>query len=201
MVNDMIFVGEDLAGKNDYSTAIGFAIYKDPDERRMIYLNIHEYTKYDPIMSVLHKIRSQEVENVGFMVQPEADPGAPFYVLKVKLLPEPKISPDEEGFKERMTMTLLNLNKEGKINFAKQEEDGSFTFEKDAMSAEEIEAKIRQLFKEREENKIYRTGTSEIDKRIFIRPAKTAVYEQIVQMLDAATSAGADVYLEIDNAP
>ncbi len=193
------FIGIEQFPLDTVGYKIKTLIEKTPAERENIYLNVSDSVKYLPFLKMVHTLRLNDIEQINLIVLPEVKTDAPFYVLKVKLMPEPKdeVVEDEEYYK----MTIINLSKDGKINFARNDKKTYFTLDKEEIKPEEAEAKIKQKLKEREEKKVLRTGTNEIDKRIYIKATKSSNYGQVVKLVDAATGAGADVYLEIDGLP
>ncbi len=191
------YIGVEQFPLETVSAKIKSLLEKSPAERENIYLNVSASIKYLPFVKMVDKLRLNDIKQINLIVLPEVKTDAPFHVLKVKLMPEPKIddTDDEEYYK----MTMINLSKDGKINFARNDKKTYFTLDKEEIKPEEAEAKIKQFLKEREEKKVLRTGTNEIDKRIYIKATKSSNYEQVVKLVDAAIGAGADVYLQIDD--
>ena len=57
-----------------------------------------------------------------------------------------------------------------------------------------------RIFKERENNGVFREGTNEVEKTIFIKSPKSVRYGDVVRVIDAAKAAGAaPVGLQIDD--
>ena len=170
-----------------------------PAERQLIYLNASASLKYLRVVRIVDTLRKENIENLSLIVLPEVKTDAPFHILKVKLLPEPKEDESTNSPDSWDKLTVLDLQKDGKISFAKYDEKQGFKPDKAEIKSEELEAKIKQLFKEREEKKVFRQGTNDIDKRIYIKATKSNEFTQVVRMIDAATGAGAEVYLVIDD--
>lgn len=60
--------------------------------------------------------------------------------------------------------------------------------------------RLKGIFKERETNGVFRENTNEIEKTIFIKAPKTVKYGDVVHVIDAAKTAGADpIGLQIDD--
>lgn len=199
LYGDTIYIGEEQFAIETVNYKIKGLIEKTPAERQLIYLNASGSLKYLPVVRIVDTLRKENIENLGLIVLPEVKTDAPFHVLKVKLMPEPKDEDTTNSPDAPHKLTYLNIQKDRRISFAKYDEKYNFKPDKEAMKPEEIEAKIKQLFKEREDKKIFRQGTNEIDKRIYIKATKSNEFSQIVQMIDAATGAGAEVYLQIDD--
>lgn len=199
LYGDTIYIGAEQYPLDTVNYKIKGLIEKTPAERQLIYLNASGSLKYLPVVRMVDTLRKENIENLSLIVLPEVKTDAPFHVLKVKLMPEPKDEDTTNSPDAPHKLTYLNLQKDRKISFAKYDEKYDFKPDKEEIKAEELEAKIRQLFKEREEKKIFRQGANEIDKRIYIKATKSNEFSQVVQMIDAATGAGADVYLVIDD--
>lgn len=183
----MTFIGENEYPFEQFGWYLNKLLEKTPAERQMIYLMASRSAEYAEVVSLLHLIRREKVENIGLIVSSEAKPNELFHVLKVKLMPEPKI----EDSPEALSSLYLNVQKDGKISFGRYEEEG-FKYDKDEIKPEELEAKIKQALKERE-------GKNETDKRIYVKATKQNQYAQIIRAVDASTGAGAEVYFVLDD--
>lgn len=65
---------------------------------------------------------------------------------------------------------------------------------------EALTNRLRGIFKEREANGVFRENTNEIEKTIFIKAPKSVHYGDVVRVIDAAKTAGADpIGLQIDD--
>ena len=61
-------------------------------------------------------------------------------------------------------------------------------------------SKLSQTFKEREENGVFRDGTNEIEKTVFIKAPRNLQYGEVAKVVDAIKQAGASpIGLQIDN--
>ena len=60
--------------------------------------------------------------------------------------------------------------------------------------------RLNEIFKQRENNGVFREGTNQVEKTIFIKSPKTVRYGDVVKVIDAAKSAGAEpIGLQIDD--
>ena len=63
-----------------------------------------------------------------------------------------------------------------------------------------LTGRLTEIFKERETNGVYREGTNEIEKTIFIKSPTSVRYGDVVKVIDAAKMAGAQpIGLQIDD--
>lgn len=174
-------------------------IDKNPAEKQKIYVNIGHDIGIGEVARMIDVIRLNDIDKLGLIVSAEASTVKaipPFHILNVKIMPELKIDDTDDLW---LQMTLLNLSKDGKIHFAKFEKNSGFKNDKTEIKTEEVEAKVKELLKEREDKKFYLKGTSEVDKRIYIRATRSNNYGEALKLIDAATGAGAEVYFMIDD--
>jgi biopolymer transport protein ExbD len=70
----------------------------------------------------------------------------------------------------------------------------------DVSDTEKLGNRLKEIFKERENNGVFREGTNEVEKTIFIKSPKAIRYGDVVKVIDAAKAAGASpVGLQIDD--
>jgi len=70
----------------------------------------------------------------------------------------------------------------------------------DVSDTEKLTNKLREIFKERENNGVFREGTNQVEKTVFIKSPKTVHYGDVVRVIDAAKFAGAEpIGLQIDD--
>jgi biopolymer transport protein ExbD len=70
----------------------------------------------------------------------------------------------------------------------------------DVSDTEKLTNRLREIFKERENNGVFREGTNQVEKTIFIKSPKSVHYGDVVRVIDAAKIAGAEpIGLQIDD--
>jgi len=70
----------------------------------------------------------------------------------------------------------------------------------DVTDTSALNTKLHQIFKERTDNGVFREGTNEIEKTVFIKSPKSVHYGDVVKVIDAAKEAGASpIGLQIDD--
>ena len=70
----------------------------------------------------------------------------------------------------------------------------------DVSDTEKLSNRLREIFKERENNGVFREGTNEVEKTIFLKSPKSVRYGDVVRVIDAAKAAGASpIGLQIDD--
>jgi biopolymer transport protein ExbD len=70
----------------------------------------------------------------------------------------------------------------------------------DVSDASPLTAKLQEIFKQRESNGVFREGTNEVEKTIFIKSNPAVKYGEVVKVIDAAKIAGAQpIGLQVDS--
>lgn len=70
----------------------------------------------------------------------------------------------------------------------------------DVTDASALTAKLTEIFKTRETNGVFREGTNEVERTIFIKSPTSVRYGDVVKVIDAAKMAGAQpIGLQIDD--
>lgn len=70
----------------------------------------------------------------------------------------------------------------------------------DVSDTEKLGNRLREIFKERENNGVFREGTNEVEKTIFLKSPKSVRYGDVVKVIDAAKAAGASpIGLQVDD--
>ncbi|MBV9241003.1 MAG: biopolymer transporter ExbD [Acidobacteria bacterium] len=70
----------------------------------------------------------------------------------------------------------------------------------DVTDTDKLRDKLQQVFKDRTDNGVFREGTNEIEKTVFVKCPKSVRYGDVVKVIDAAKSAGASpIGLQIDD--
>ncbi len=70
----------------------------------------------------------------------------------------------------------------------------------DVSDTDKLKNRLAEIFKERENNGVFREGTNEVEKTIFLKSPKSVKYGDVVKVIDAAKDAGASpIGLQIDD--
>ncbi|MEO7538731.1 MAG: biopolymer transporter ExbD [Pyrinomonadaceae bacterium] len=113
--------------------------------------------------------------------------------FEAKVPAEPKDEP-QTPIKPNPLTLVVAINKDTKAITLNNEPFG------DVSDTEKLSNKLREVFKERESQGVFREGTNEIEKTIFIKSPKLIRYGDVVSVIDAAKSVGASpIGLQIDD--
>jgi biopolymer transport protein ExbD len=116
------------------------------------------------------------------------------FAAKVPAEPKPE---DQQNKPKPNPLTLvISINgpeKKLKIN---QDEFGDIT------DPSGLANKLAQTFNDREQNGVFREGTNEVEKTVFLKAPRTVKYGDVAKLIDAVKGAGAEpIGLQVDDLP
>lgn len=113
--------------------------------------------------------------------------------FEAKVPAEPK--PEDQTVAKPNPLTLvIGINKSDNTITLNNEPQGDLT------DTSALYNKLSQTFKDRENNGVFREGTNEVEKTVFIKSPRSVRYGSVVKVIDAAKSAGAQpIGLQIDD--
>jgi biopolymer transport protein ExbD len=113
--------------------------------------------------------------------------------FEAKVPAEPK--PEDQTVAKPNPLTLvIGINKSDNVITLNNEPAGDIT------DTSALNNKLSQIFKDRENNGVFREGTNEVEKTVFIKSPRSVRYGSVVKVIDAAKSAGAQpIGLQIDD--
>ena len=113
--------------------------------------------------------------------------------FEAKVPAEPKDQPQVEVKPNPLTL-VVSINRETRAIQLNNDNAGTV----DDPTA--LTARLSDIFKQRETNGVFREGTNEVEKTIFIKSPKLAKYGDVVKVIDASKLAGASpIGLQIDD--
>lgn len=113
--------------------------------------------------------------------------------FEAKVPAEPKNEPQTNVQPNPLTLVVA-INKENRSVSLNNEPFG------DVADTSKLLNRLREIFKEREANSVFRDGTNEVEKTIFIKSPKLVKYGEVVRVIDAVKLAGASpIGLQIDD--
>jgi biopolymer transport protein ExbD len=113
--------------------------------------------------------------------------------FEAKVPAEPKQQENLEVKPNPLTL-VVTINRASRAVLLNNESAGSID------DTQPLTDKLAGIFKERENNRVMREGTNQIEKTIFIKSPTSARYGDVVKIIDAAKLAGAEpIGLQIDD--
>ncbi|MDQ6788243.1 MAG: biopolymer transporter ExbD [Acidobacteriota bacterium] len=113
--------------------------------------------------------------------------------FEAKVPAEPK--PDDQTVAKPNPLTLVVAVNKGDMKLSLNNQPAG-----DVSDATALTDQLTQIFKGREANGVYREGTNEVEKTVFIKSPRSVRYGDVVKVIDAVKSAGAQpIGLQIDD--
>ena len=113
--------------------------------------------------------------------------------FEAKVPAEPKDQPQVNVKPNPLTLVVA-INKDTKAITLNNEAFG------DVSDTDKLRDRLTEIFRDRTNNGVFREGTNEIEKTIFIKSPKAVRYGDVVRVIDAAKQAGASpIGLQIDD--
>lgn len=113
--------------------------------------------------------------------------------FETKVPAEPKDEEKNQNIKPNPLTLVVSIGTDLKIKLNKDELGAT-------SDTEALSNALSTLFKERESNLVYKEGTNEIEKTVFVKAPKAVKYGEVVKTIDAIKLAGATpVGLQIDD--
>jgi biopolymer transport protein ExbD len=113
--------------------------------------------------------------------------------FETKVPAEPKDEDKNVNIKPNPLTLVISIGTDMKIKLNKDEAG-------DISDTSGLTSTLAQTFKERENNLVYKEGTNEIEKTVFVKAPRAVKYGEVVKLIDAIKLAGAQpVGLQIDD--
>ena len=114
--------------------------------------------------------------------------------FEAKVPAEPKPEEQEVDPKPNPLTLVVTVNKSDKKLLLNKENAG------DVSDASSLTTQLSEIFKERDTNGVFREGTNEVEKTVFIKSPRSIKYGDVVKVIDAVKLAGAQpIGLQIDD--
>lgn len=113
--------------------------------------------------------------------------------FEAKIPAEPKDQPQVDVKPNPLTLVIAIDKNTKKVTLNNQDAG-------DVSDASALTAKLNEIFKARGDNGVFREGTNEVEKTVFIKSSPTVKYGEVVKVIDAAKTAGASpIGLQVDS--
>ncbi len=163
-----------------------FSETKTPD-KRIVYFKADVNASYQDVLQVFDIIRKAGIDKVGLVVIGEKKTAEPYQIylerFEVKL-PQPTDKTTEAVRPNPLTLVAM-LEKDGKL-MLNREDTGMIS------DTEWLKNKLDRIFKQREYDGVFREGTNEIEKTVFLKISKSSKYGDFIKLVEAVKGAGAE---------
>ena len=166
---------------------------KTPD-KRIAYFKCDINAAYENILPIFQAIRNADVDKVGLVVVGKKDADDPYQTRPVSFPVKLQERLNTSVVMRPNPLTLVAaIDKDGKL-LLNNEPKGTMP------DASRIETTLKNIFKDREGNGVLREGTNEVEKKTYIKAAKSTKYGDFIKLFEAVKAAGADpIGIQIDD--
>lgn len=167
---------------------------KTPD-KRIVYLKADVNAPYETVVQLFDLIRKNDIDKVGLVIYAEKNAGNPYQIYPKRF--EVKLPVEMRGPQAPLKPNPLTL-------VAILKKDGTIALNNEPMGTlsdpDNLTAKLSNVFKERENIGVFREGTNEIEKTVFLQVAKSSKYGDLIKLVEAVKLSGAEpIGIQIDN--
>lgn len=114
--------------------------------------------------------------------------------FEAKVPAEPKPDENQAPPKPNPLTLVVTINKSDKKITLNNESAGDVT------NTEDLTNRLAAIFKDREATGVFREGTNEVEKTVFIKSPRSVKYGEVVKVIDAVKQGGAQpIGLQIDD--
>ncbi len=171
-----------------------FSEVMSPD-KQIVYLKADVGASYDNVLQIFEIIRKAAISKAGLVVVGEKKESDPYQTYSAKFevkLPEPPDKAHEPVKPNPLTLVAM-LNSDGTLKL-NNEDMGMIS------DPERLENRLREVFKYRENDGVFRVGTNEVEKTVFLKVSKSSKYGDFIKLVEAVKSAGAaPIGIQIDD--
>jgi biopolymer transport protein ExbD len=146
-------------------------------ERRFIYLKTAPDVEFKILRQVLEILRRHDLDRLKLIVS-QSDKTDANAVFEVKL---PAAPPHSDVIIKPNPLYLA----------ARIKNDGQLFLNAEPQNLDGLKKLLREVFRDRAENGIFREGTNEVEQTVFVDPEPNVKYGEIVKIIDALKEAGA----------
>lgn len=166
---------------------------KSPD-RRIVYLKADLNASFENVVQIFEIIRTADVEKVGLAVIKRKNEDDPYQITSRRIevkLPQPIML--NESSPNPSTL-IATLDKDGKLMLYRNNDMGTIS------DTKKLEDTLAKIFKDREYNGVFREGTNEVEKTIYLKVSKSVKYGDFIKLVEAVKIAGAEpIGIQIDD--
>lgn len=193
-VSDKVEIAEKIITKEELPDNLRkFSEVKTPD-KRIVYIKADANAGYENVLQVFDIIRKADIDRVALVVVGEKNESNPYQLyyerFEVKL-PAPTDNANVMVRPNPLTLVAL-LKADGKISL-NNEDMGIIS------NPEKLKSLLVSVFNERENNGVFREGTNEIEKTVFLKVSKSTKYGDFIKLVEAVKAARAEpIGIQID---
>jgi len=175
-----ISLGAAKLSKDSLGKEVGNCLDKNPPAEKIVYLEASDTLDYGILVDIMNTARKVQGDRLRFVVSPNDVAENARYILEAKVPADP--AHDAAILKPNPIMLVAFLEKDGKIKLNQDGHD----------SLESLSARLREIFRQRENTGVFKEGTNEVEKTVFVSAPRTMKYGEVIKVIDAVKSGGAE---------
>jgi biopolymer transport protein ExbD len=171
--------------------------FKTPDHR-IVYFKCDVNASYENVLQIFDIIRKADLDKIGMVVVGGKDEiDDPYQITPLRFevkLPAPIDESDALPKLRPNPLTLIAmLETNGKLSL-NREDVGLIS------DTKKLENMLAEIFREREAMGVFREGTNEVEKAVFLKASKSSKYGDFIRLVEAVKGAGADpIVIQMDD--
>lgn len=165
---------------------------KSPGER-IVYIESAVGVPYQKIVSLFYSIRQADIDKAGLVAYKKnyEKLGRMPSRIEVRIPSEPK--EDDLNIKPNPWTLIVSMSRNGSL-LLNNDSMG------DAADPTLLTDKLSEVFKERENNGVFREGTNEVEKTVIIKASLGLKYGDVIKVIDAVKLSGSQpINLQVDD--
>ncbi|MEZ5426979.1 MAG: protein kinase [Pyrinomonadaceae bacterium] len=174
--NDHLLLNDREIGKYQLFGEIKRKQTDQPSLPKIVHLSAAADTRYEKIFEIVNLGRGAGFFDFGLLLAKEEISAS----TNIKL---PADSP--HAFFQQMGPSPLTL-------VVALENNGQIKLNGEVQTEEQLASSLRKTFDERERNGVFRQGTNEVDKTVFVKASNSAQYGDVLKLVRTTKKAGAD---------
>jgi len=186
-------VGEEQISGNQLSEKIKKELKDKSPIKRIVYIKAAESVKFKTLVLLFKLIRKADIEKSGLVVikAKNEKPGARPTILEVKF-PAEHFN-DQTIMKPNPLTLVVGIDKSRNLSL-------NTVSMGNVNDTNNLTDKLTTIFKERENNGVFREGTNETEKTTFIKASQSLRYGDVAKVIDAVRLSGAQpVGMQLDD--
>ncbi|MCE7962035.1 MAG: hypothetical protein DYH05_05990 [Acidobacteria bacterium ACB1] len=177
-------IGEKPLTREELPVLVESSMATKPPERRIVYFKGDVGISVENILAIFDSITKADVDKVGLVVTGKKNEEDPYQLhlrrFEVKLRQQPRT--DEVVRPNPLSLTVSMLDDDGHVTL-----NGETISDLSALGA-----RLAEVFRAREDNGVFREGTNEVEKSVYLNVSKTLKYRDLIKLVEAVKVAGAE---------
>ncbi len=171
--------------------------FQTPD-RRIVYFKCDVNASFENVLQIFDIIRKADLDKIGLVVVGKKDEmDDPYQITPLRFevkLPAPTDESDAlPKLRPNPLMLVAMLESNGKLSL-NREDLGLIS------DTKKLENMLVKIFKDREAMGVFREGTNEVEKTVFLKVSKSNKYGDFIRLVEAVKGAGASpIRIQLDD--